>query len=86
MTYTVVIDGSTVATYTTPSASDDNNTISTSTVAESLASQINSRSGYTAEEKYVVHITRDNGTDFSMEVDDNRSNTLAKGSPTRFPT
>ena len=35
--------------------------------------------GFTAvAEKYVVHVTKDDGTEFSMEVDDGRSNTLAK--------
>ena len=78
--YTVDIDGTERATFTTPSAADDQNTISTTIVAESLASQINSVSGFSAvAEKYVVHVTKDNNTDFTMEVDDGRSNTLAKG-------
>ena len=37
VTYKVEIDGTERASYTTPSAADDNNTISTSIVAESLA-------------------------------------------------
>ena len=79
VTYSVTIDGSEVATFTTPSAADDNNTISTTTTANELATQINGQAGFTAvAEKYVVHVTKDDGTDFSMEIDDGRSNTLAK--------
>ena len=62
VTYTARIDDVEVATFSTPSAGDDDNTISTSTVASSLAQQINATSGYTAvADQYVVSVKKDNG-------------------------
>ena len=79
VTYSVKIDGTEVASFTTPGAADDDNTISTTLVAEDLAADINGVAGYTAvTEKYMVQVTKDDGTDFRMEIDDGRSNTLAK--------
>ena len=79
VTYSVTIDGELAATYTTPGAADDDNTISTTIVAEQLAQDINDMTDWSAvAEKYVIHVTKDDGTEFSMEVDDGRSNTLAK--------
>ena len=78
ITYTVKIDGTEVATYTTPDAGDDNNAISTSAVATSLQGDINSQAGFTAvAEQYVVYVTKDDGTDFEITIDDNRSGELA---------
>ena len=78
ITYTVKINGSEVATYTTPDAGDSDNKISTSIVAAQLQSQINSQSGYTATvEQYVVYVTKDDNTDFELSVDDARSGELA---------
>lgn len=78
VTYTVKIDGTQVAEYTTPEASDDNNTISTSLVASSLQSQITATSGYTARvEQYVIYVTKDDGTSFELTIDDGRSGELA---------
>lgn len=80
VTYTVSIDGTQVASYTTPSASDDDNKLSTSKVAENLTSQINGNNGYTAiQNSYVIEIKKDNNEPFSIEVDDDRSNSLARG-------
>ena len=77
--YKVTIDGTQQASYKTPGAGDQNNTISTTIVADELAQQINSVSGYTAvTDKYVVYVTNNNNTDFELEIDDGRSNSLAK--------
>lgn len=78
ITYTVKIDDVQVATFTTPDAGDDDNRLSTTIVAESLQSQINGTDGYTAEvNKYVVYVTKDDGTDFELSIDDDRSGDLA---------
>lgn len=78
ITYTAYIDDAAIATFTTPSAGDDDNTISTSTVATSLASQINGVAGYTAvSDQYVVSVTKDDGTSFKLTIDDGRSGELA---------
>ena len=80
VTYTVKIDDVQVATFTTPKADDDDNAISTSTVAESLATAIDGTAGYSAERsQYVIHVTKDDGTNFRLEVDDGRSSELANG-------
>ena len=78
ITYTVDIDGTEVASFTTPDAGDDDNVISTSIVAENLRDQINGTDGYSAtSEQYVVHVTSDNGEDFELTIDDGRSSELA---------
>ena len=78
VTYTVSIDNTEVATYTTPKASDDDNTLSTSVVAESLRVQLDGLAAYTCTRKqYVLHLTHDSGTNFDLEIDDSRSQTLA---------
>lgn len=80
VTYTVDIDGVQVATYTTPSASDDNNQISTTKVATELASQISGTGGYlTNQNAYVIEVNSSSNTPFNLEVDDGRSNSLARG-------
>lgn len=80
VTYTVSIDGTQVATFTTPAIDDDPNEISTSTVATQLTTAINGTAGYTATRKqYVIYIEKDDNTDFELEVDDGRSNELANG-------
>ena len=85
VTYSVKIDGTEVASFTTPGAADDDNTISTTLVAEDLAADINGVAGYTAvTEKYMVQVTKDDGTDFRMEID-GRSNTLAKAFTNTVP-
>jgi len=78
VTYTVKIDGNQVATYTTPDAGDEDNTISTSLVASNLQGQINGQSGYTAVvEQYVIYVTKDDNTSFELTIDDGRSGELA---------
>ena len=60
VTYSVRINGTERATYTTPKADDADNKISTSKVAEELQSQLNAVSGYTATvEQYVVQVVKD---------------------------
>ncbi len=78
VTYTVSINGSQVASYTTPSASADNNQISTTRVATELATQINTAGFTTEQSAYVVEVLN-GGTSFTLEVDDGRSNSLARG-------
>ena len=78
VTYTVKIDGSEVASYTTPSASADDNQISTTKVATELSSQINGNGFTTTQNAYVVEVSK-GGTSFNIEVDDGRSNSLARG-------
>ena len=64
---------------TTPSAADDNNTISTTMVARELATQLEALDGYTINKrKYMIWIVKDDGSEFELEIDDGRSNTLAK--------
>lgn len=64
---------------TTPSASDDDNFISTSVVAEQIAANINGLSGWNAtQSSYVVEVKRDDGTEFAMSMDDGRANVLAR--------
>jgi hypothetical protein len=88
VTYTVTIDGTDVATFTTPAADDDPNTISTDAVAEDLATELNDLADFTAERNgSVVHLVKDDGTDYDIQISDTRSNNLAtviKGSVTNF--
>lgn len=78
VTYTVKLDNVVVAEYTTPSADAADNQISTTKVALELRDAIKQQSGYNATtDTYVVHVTKDDGQDFEITVDDSRSNTLA---------
>ena len=80
LTYSVKVDGVEVATYTTPKASDDDNQISTTEVASELATQISATTGLTATTNtYVIEINKDDGSVFTLEVDDSRSNSFARG-------
>ena len=77
VTYTVTIDGTNRATFTTPAADDDPNTISTDTVAEDLRSDLDNVDGLTATRSgSVVHLVKDDDTDYDIQVTDGRSNTL----------
>ena len=79
VSYTVTLDGTALSAYTTPKATDTNNTISTSTVASQLASKINAVSGFSATvDRYVVWVKRTNSADFTIKIDDSRGNTLAR--------
>ena len=77
--YTVILNGTEAATYTTPKATADNNQISTDEVAERLKKQIDDLGGWTAQRSgSVVHLKLDDDSNFSIQVDDSRSNTLAR--------
>ena len=78
VTYTVKIDETEVATFTTPKADADENEISTSAVAEALQAAIQGTTGYSANRnQYVIHVKKDDNTDFKLEIDDGRSSELA---------
>lgn len=80
VTYSVKVDNVEVASYTTPSASDDNNTLSTTIVAEQLAGQLGTLDDFTiVQNAYVIEIMRTDEADFILDVDDGRSNALARG-------
>lgn len=79
VSYTVTLAGTTLTAVTTPKITDTNNTISTATVASGLATQINAVSGYTATANgAVVLVTKNDGGAFTLQLDDSRSNTLAR--------
>lgn len=64
---------------TTPAATDDDNVISTSAVAEDLTANINAISGWSATQSdYIIEVKRDDGNAFTMSMDDGRSNVLAR--------
>ena len=69
----------TVPAFVTPAATDTNNTISTSLVAAGLTSSINAISGWSATQSdYVIEVKRDDGEPFTMNMNDGRSNVLAR--------
>jgi hypothetical protein len=79
ITYKVTLNGTALTAYTTPKATDTNNTISTTLVANTLASTIGAVSGFTVTQVGpVVHIKKTDGSNFSLSLDDGRSNTLAR--------
>ena len=68
-----------VAPVTTPAATDDDNFISTSSVAQQLTDNINAVNGWNAvRSDYIIEVTRDDGNEFTMNMDDARSNVLAR--------
>ena len=78
VTYTVKIDGTQVASFTTPTADSDANELSSTDVANALKAGIDAKSGYTAvTEQYVIHVKKDDGKTFKLSVDDGRSGELA---------
>lgn len=79
ISYTVTLAGTALTAVTTPKASDTNNTLSTATVATGLAAKINAVSGYTATANgAVVLVSKNDGGAFTLQIDDSRSNTLAR--------
>ena len=79
ITYEVFLDGATTpsATFTTPAADDDPNIISTDAVATDLRGDLNGLSGFTATvQGSVIHLVKDDATDYDIRVTDGRSNTL----------
>ena len=87
ISYVVTLDGTKLDPVTTPAATDDDNSLSTVSVAEQLTTKINAVSGFTATQSdYVVVVTKDDGTDFTLAIDDSRSNTLARAFTDRVST
>ena len=88
VTYSVLIDGVEQATFTTPKVDDADNTISTDAVAEDLRADLDGVAGFTATRSgSVVHLVKDDGSDYNIRITDSRSNQLAtaiKGSVTFF--
>ena len=86
--YQVTLDGKALTAYTTPKASDDDNTLSTDKVAEEMRKVIDAESGFSAQRSgSVVYLKKDDSTDFTIQLDDSRSNQLArviKGSVNSF--
>lgn len=80
VTYTVTINGTlTTSPYTTPAATDDQNQISTSKVAEELATAVSNLGGdwEATQSDYIVIVKRKDGAEFDIEIDDSRSGSLA---------
>lgn len=90
VSYVITLAGTALAAVTTPKATDTANTISTKSVATDLAARINAVSGYTATTSgAVVLVKKNDGGPFTLQIDDSRSNTLARvirGSVTSFST
>lgn len=83
VTYTVTLDEGLgtqlVATFSTPLATASPNKISTSTTASNLRATIDASPNWVATQVGpVVYIQRNTGADFTIKVDDDRSNTLAR--------
>jgi hypothetical protein len=79
VTYQLSINGSQLTGYTTPKATDTNNTLSTETVAEDLTFKINSVSGFIADTRNsVIYVKRSDGAAFNLGITDGRANTLAR--------
>ena len=88
ISYTITLDGVDLATFTTPKASDNNNQLSTEVVAEAMRTAIAGVAGFEVErEGAVVWLRRTTLADFTIQMNDSRSNALArviKGSVTSF--
>ena len=92
VTFTVTLDEGeateVVATFSTPLATDTPNKLSTTDAAANLQTTINGDADWVAVQiGPVVHIRRSDDSDFTIKVDDDRSNVLAravKGSVENF--
>ena len=87
--YQLTIDGTALTPYTTPNASDTNNQLSTDVVAENLLQSINNGVARFQATRVgsVIYVKRDDNADFTIQLDDSRSNALArviKGSVNSF--
>lgn len=79
VTYALTLNGVSLAGFTTPKATDNNNTLSTEAVAEDLSAKVASVPGFIAETRNsVIYIKRADGAAFSINVTDGRANTLAR--------
>ena len=88
VTYQLTFDGTPLAAFTTPAATDNNNTLSTETVAEAMVTSLGAVAGLEVErEGSVVWVRRQSLADFTIEITDSRANALArviKGSVNSF--
>ncbi len=83
VTYTVTLDEGEatelIATFDTPLATDSPNKLSTTDTAADLQTTIDTDADWVAVQiGPVVHIRRSDNSDFTIKVDDDRSNTLAR--------
>ena len=77
ITYDVTIDGTKKATFTTPASDDDPNIISTDAVAKDLQGDLDGDADFTATvQGSVIHLKKDDGSDYDIQVTDGRSNSL----------
>lgn len=78
VTYDVYIDDVLRASYTTPKATDTNNTLNQSIVAEALRDDL-STAGFTVELKdYIVYVKKADSSAFDIRLDDGRGTTLGR--------
>ena len=86
--YELKIDGAVIGSVSTPKASDSTNALSTDATAEQFETLINANADFEAEcNGSVVWLRKKDKSDFSIQLDDSRSNTLAraiKGSVNRI--
>lgn len=79
ISYKITLDGSALPVYTTPKATDTNNTISTDLVATELTTRINAVAGFTATRyNSVIKVTKAANAPFTIAITDGRANTLAR--------
>ena len=76
--YKVIIDGTQRASYTTANSTSSSDTLKTTTVVNDLVSDLQTNLGGTwtiTSRGPVIHIKKNDGSDFSVEVEDSRANT-----------
>lgn len=79
VSYVITLNGTALTAVTTPKSTDTNNTLSTKTVAADLAARINAVGGYSATTSgAVILVTKNGGGAYTLQIDDSRSNTLAR--------
>jgi len=86
VTYTVTLNGTTLPVFTTPKASDSNNTISTDIVAQELLTRINAVAGFAATRLgSVIYVKKTDGSDFTVNLSDGRAGAFASSFKTVTP-
>ena len=79
VTYQVTLNGVKLAPFSTPKATDTANTISTTLVAVALAAEIDKDAAFVVTQVGpIVYFKRTDGAAFTADLDDSRSNTLAR--------
>ena len=79
VTYQLTLNGTALTGFTTPKATDANNTLSTEAVADDLTAKLNAVSGFVAETKNsVIYVKRTDGAAFDLSITDGRANTLGR--------